>query len=171
MDGDKGVAKLLDVATGSWKGNNSEEVIAAYEEFLNWQVNYYRTYNFPYNFITGRSYAEEMSSTYTVEPSQEATGDITAEEMQEFVAELESEDIEEIKQELKNEGVIEDKEPEETIAVTAEEKEPGIWDDVFENLKKSWFTLGLLVVLVVAYLVVRFIRTRRAVDEMTDEGK
>ena len=111
-DIEHGVNEYVGSKTLGWNGNNCEEVIAAFEDFVEWQIEYYRIYNFPYNFITGKSYAEETHQDFGLEnaeseaqePVVESIGneaaDITEEEKNEILDELTNEEISEIKEEV-----------------------------------------------------------------------
>ena len=91
---DDGIDKYLDVqiVEKSFTGTNADEVIDAIREVAEWQAAFIRQYNYPYNFITGKSYAEETSfdpgSESTIESPEESVDiedlGLTAEEKKEI---------------------------------------------------------------------------------------
>lgn len=97
-----GVEDYCDLRCAAWKGNNVDEVKAAFRDLVEWQFAYIRENGYPYNFITGKSYAEEMGlSTEEVKESpKESTNEagLTDEEVEDILSELSDEEIEELKE-------------------------------------------------------------------------
>ena len=97
-----GVEDYCDLRCAAWKGNNADEVKAAFRDLVEWQFAYIRENGYPYNFITGKSYAEEMGlSTEEVKESpKESTNEagLTDEEVEDILSELSDEEIEELKE-------------------------------------------------------------------------
>ncbi len=125
--------------------NNKEEVIAAFEKVLHWQFDYIQATGGPYNFITGKSYAEEMG--LDAQPAVEEKEDKTAEE--EF-AEAQNE----IKKEYeKQEG----------------KKEKGIWDDTLDSLSGNLVTILILAVVLIALGVVIYIKKKNNYSDEVHE--
>ena len=101
--------------------NNESEVVAAYEELLQWQADYIAENGSPFNFINNRSYLEEMGVT-SVQTDNTDEEEITAEEQKEI-----DEAIDEIEKE--------------------ENEERGIWSDTLDILSSNLITILILVVL------------------------
>lgn len=93
-DDDDGIDKYMKYRVGEklFTGTNADEVLDAIREVAEWQAAFIRQYNYPYNFITGKSYAEETSfdpgSESTIENSEESVDiedlGLTAEEKKEI---------------------------------------------------------------------------------------
>lgn len=144
-NGDKGIENFMKNNYGSLAGNGVDDVKEALHELVLWQVDYYRAYNFPYNFVTGKSYAEE-----------------TALDLSGKTEEIVDEDL----------GITEEEEEEIIDAFKEEQKEQNsIWKNVLDMLLSRWFTLVLLAVAIVAWLIVRHIRKKSGIDEMSSDGK
>lgn len=97
------VGRYMNIYAALWDdGNNSDEVKAAFRDLVEWQFAYIRENGYPYNFITGKSYAEEMGlSTEEVKESpKESTNEagLTDEEVEDILSELSDEEIEELKE-------------------------------------------------------------------------
>lgn len=149
-NGDTGLDKYLTdyVGKNNYTGTNCDEVLQAIKDVAEWQGEFVRQYNYPYNFITGKSYAEERG-IYNSESEEETTEDLG----------LTSEEESEIKEALSDDTKQE------------HSKSFSIWKGVADELLKHWFSIIIAVVLVVAYLVVRHIRKKKAIDDMSADGK
>lgn len=139
----------LNIGTGAWTGTKSEELKEAYKNLVSYQVTYYDNYNYPYNFINDRSYADEIGITQKKETQKEEAQDLTDDEVKEL-----EEVVDEVKE---DEGIV--------------EKSADNWLNVFDKLKKSAFSIGLLAVVVIAYLIVRHKVKKKNFDDMSDDGK
>lgn len=137
-----------DIGTGSWTGTNGEELKEAYKNLVSYQVTYYNNYNFPYNFINDRSYVDEIGIS---QPQTEETKDLTDDEII---------DLEEVADEVLEE---------ESNSVTKESANN--WLYFFDSVKKATFSIGLLVALAIAYLIVHHKIKKKNLDEMSDDGK
>ena len=136
------------ICTSSWTGNGNEEIYNAYVEWLDYQIEYYRYYGYPYNFINDKSYAEETS---LFPSSSEENEEISSDELSdEEIAELE----EDINHDKNEDSVI--------------KKTKNNWVDVFEKLKGMWITLILIVVVGSAYFIVHKIRKSKNYDDMSN---
>ena len=139
--------------------NGLDEVNAAFQTLWDYQYEYCLEYGEPYNFIDGCSYSEmgfgisgsgvteseteeESAEVGTVEQKEAATEDVTEENTPETAA---------------------------TEADTESDKEEGLWDGVFEILSKDLFTLGLLLIAVIAFAVVIIRKRSKNVDDDTEE--
>lgn len=82
-------------------GNDKEKVVDALREIASWQMDYYRTNNSPYNFVTGKSYAEEtgLELNNNTTATNEQNTDVTNEEIKELEEALGSEAVAEIREE------------------------------------------------------------------------
>lgn len=142
--GDTGIEKYMTdyVAQRNFTGTNASEVIEAIRELAKWQVAFIQEHNYPYNFVTGKSYAEE---TKIETDSTQGT--------EEYVS---KEDVKEAQEALKDDVKTQSK---------------SLWQTVFDKISKHWFSIVLVVVFAVAYFVVHYIRKKKAVDDMTTDGK
>lgn len=122
-------------------GDRSEEVLAAYEKITKWQIDYIHATGGPYNFITGKTYAEEMGidpATLMEEKDEEiSAGEENAESKKEIQ-----------KEEKKQKDKKEDK------------PEKGIWDDTLDKLAGNLLTIVILALLSIALGVVVYIRKK-----------
>lgn len=81
--GEDGIKALEKNVTPNLNGVDSEKIIEAYDAIVRWQANYWNQYNFPYNFITRKSYADETGIS-TVEETEETT-EFTDKEIEEIL--------------------------------------------------------------------------------------
>lgn len=157
--GEKGIQRYLNdyVVVRMYTGTNSEEILSALTDLVNWQAEFILKYNYPYNFITGRSYADETRVITSADPvPQESVSEESTESEPEDLG-LTKEEEDEIREALEEDGIV--------------EETPGIWSNVGQALLDHWFSIMLAVILLIAYLVVRYIRKKKSVDEMTSDGK
>lgn len=129
----------LNIGTGAWTGTKSEELKEAYKKLVSYQVTYYDIYNYPYNFINDKSYADEVGI-----PQQENENDLSEDEIKdinEAIDELSPDEIKDI-----NEAVDEEKnvnEPDSNMR------------NGFSALNIIVISIGLLIVVAVIGLIVR----------------
>lgn len=134
------------IGTSAWTGEGNKEIYDAYCDFITYQIEYYRYYGYPYNFINDKSYSEETS----LFPS-----DSEESEESEILEDLSEEEKAEIEEEISLE--------EENVG----EKSADNWKPVLKKLKGSWITLIILGVVATAYFIVRKIRKSKNYDEMS----
>lgn len=139
-----------DIGMDSWTGTKGEELKEAYKNLVSYQVTYYNNYNYPYNFINDKSYADEIGVTQKEETKEEIQ-DLTDDDIK---------DLEEVADEI-------EKDEEEGVV----KKSANNWVNVLDRLKKSAFSIGLLAVVVIAYLIVRHNVKKKNFDDMSDDGK
>lgn len=140
------------VGVGMWTGNGSEELLNAYMTVVEYQLQYYEYYNFPYNFHNDKSYAQETSISNAEENAEEIV----------------SEDI--------SKDDFTDKEIKELENVAEEElglkeQSKGIWGEVLKKLKDSWLTFVILIVVLAGLFVVRKKIKDKNIDDMSESGK
>jgi len=144
-----GVEDYCKLRCAAWKGNNVDEVKAAFRDLVEWQFAYIREKGYPYNFITGKSYAEEMglATEEATDSSKETTNEagLTDEEVEDILSELSEEEIKEIKEEFAEES---DKDFETEIGASGEDSS----DQTTIGVEVS--PLIILVLLVVVVVVV-----------------
>lgn len=114
-------------ATLLWSGTNAEEVKDAYIELTRWQYAYIAKNGYPYNLVTGKSYAEE-SGMVSVETEKEASLSVDSEVQKELG--LTDDELDEIAEELQGET------------------------DLEESSKGRWFGVVILAVILAAILVI-----------------
>lgn len=128
-----------DIGTGAWTGTNGEELKEAYKNLVSYQVAYYEKYNYPYNFINDKSYADEVGI-----PQQENEKDLSEDEIKdinEAIDELSPDEIKDI-----NEAVDEEK--------NVNESDTNMHNG-FSTLNIIVISIGLLIVVAVIGLIVR----------------
>jgi hypothetical protein len=155
---------------GMWTGNGADELKSAYETFVRYQVIYFSYYNFPYNFIDDKSYAEETGLSSLVEESVNENGFTDSEQ-----AEI-NEIIEELGEETSagQEADITADSQNETVEDGGEsfgETSKSIWAQVGKKIADHWFSVVLLVILLAAWLIVRAVIKKKNMDEMSEDGK
>jgi hypothetical protein len=123
-----------------------EAVEDAYLTLAKWQYDYVQETGVPYNFISGRSYLEEVGEVPEVE-TQEKTDE---EELEEAAKEL-----------------LEDAD-EATKEETTEER--GVWSDTLEALSKNILTITIIIILCIAIMVVVWKRKRLNVSDNRDSN-
>lgn len=155
QNGSAGVERLIKNATGLWTGNDADKVKESYRALVEWQVEFMRSYGYPYNFIEGSTYADETKLEIPVSGEKQSE----SEEMKKD-SDFSEEELKEIK------DIVNEVKTEEKV-----EEEVGLWEDVLRLLKENILTIGLLAGLFVAWLVVRAIIKKRSIDEMTSDGK
>lgn len=106
-----------------------EAVEDAYLALAKWQYNYVQETGVPYNFISGRSYLEEVGEA----PEEETQEKTDEEELEEAAKELLEDADETTKEEV---------------------KEKGVWDDTLEALSKNILTITIIIILCIAVAVV-----------------
>lgn len=106
-----------------------EAVEDAYLTLAKWQYDYVQETGVPYNFISGRSYLEEVEEV----PGTEAPEKTNEEELEEAAREL-LEDADE--------------------ATKEETEERGIWSDTLEALSKHILTIAIIIILCIALAIV-----------------
>ena len=149
-------------------GNNAEVVKEAYMKLAAWQYEYVQANGYPFNFITNRSYVEEISgepiklkvpvgtllpaeSTMETEPGKTIPEEEAPSEKPVAPSVTPSKKVEE---------------PTETIEI----EEEGIWSDTLDALADSMLTILILIVLAGGLGVVIFIRKRKNVDSDNQGG-
>lgn len=159
-------------ATIMMNGNNAETVKEAYMKLAAWQYDYVQANGYPFNFITNRSYIEEISG----EPVslKSPVGAVTATEPTEAIEEAEGEGEGETPVETPVEPPVAapvlptTKMEEEAEIVEVEER--GIWADTLDALADSMLTILILIILAGGLGVVIFIRKRKNVDSDNQGG-
>lgn len=140
---------FLDSRINCMTGNNSEQVIAAYEELAMWQFNYINENGIPFNFINNRSYMEEINS------SDEAP--LRSEIIEKDESDLPDVDKKELVQESRD-----------TIEITndsnVEEESGGVWDDTINLISEKLVTIGILLLLLIATGIVIWKRKQLNID-------
>ena len=127
------------IGTGAWTGTNGEELKEAYKNLVSYQVAYYEKYNYPYNFINDKSYADEVGI-----PQQENEKDLSEDEIKdinEAIDELSPDEIKDFK-----EAVDEEK--------NVNESDSNMHNG-FSALNIIVISIGLLIVVAVIGLIVR----------------
>lgn len=122
---------------------NYEAVENAYLTLAKWQYDYVQETGVPYNFISGRSYLEEVGEVPETE-TQEKTDE---EELAEAAKEL-LEDADE--------------------ATKEEVEERGVWSDTLEALSKNILTIAIIIILCIAVAVVVWKRKRLNISDNKD---
>ena len=135
---------VMNVPIRLMNGNNKEAVIAAYEELAMWQYNYIKENGYPFNFISNRSYVEEVDASNQPLPSTDPTESSTSE-------------TEEIQEVIDNELTEEEKEE--------VQKEKTIWTDTLDILADNALTILVIIALGIGIAVVYFIKTRKNIDD------
>lgn len=133
---------IVDAAMKLVRGNNSDVVIAAYEKLMGWQWDYIRENGVPFNFIRNRNYIEELHAE---------DNDVT--EPQETQTETQEPTDATQDRNVQQDSVKAD----ETTEPVAEE-EKGIWSETMAILAKNSVTIIILAILVIAVLIVVYIR-------------
>lgn len=144
-NGQTGLNKYFSMVEGLWAGEGKDELVEVYENLMQYQIDYYNYYHFPYNFVTDKSYSEETGLTYQPEESVNENG----------FTESEQAEIDEV---TKKEG-----------GIAKESKET--WSPVFKTLLNHWLSLLLLVIAFVGLVIVRIIIKKKNVDDMSEDGK
>jgi len=120
-----------------------EPVEEAYLALAKWQYDYVQEMGVPYNFITGRSYLEEVGKT----PEPETEKKTDEEEIAEAAAELLEDADEDTKEDVKGNG---------------------IWDETLEALSRNMLTIIILVILCIAVAFV--VWKRKSLNISDDKG-
>lgn len=159
-------------ATIMMTGNNAEVVKEAYMKLAAWQYEYVQANGYPFNFITNRSYIEEISgepvalkapikTLLPTEPTDAAKGDTDTAE-----AEVPTEGP--VAPTAASQALPAAKVEETVKPIEVEEK--GIWTDTLDALADSMLTILILIVLAGGLGVVIFIRKRKNVDSDKQGG-
>jgi len=148
-----GVPQYIDDFCAIWSGNNIEEVKEAFASLLEWQFAYFRENNYPYNFITGKSYAEE-TGLLPVEEENQDSGTVDKEVQEELG--LTDEEVKEIEDALTEEEIKEikgatDKSKEEADKVEASAEEGSKW----------WLVIPVVLILGLAFLVMKYVSKKK----------
>lgn len=146
---------ITSLVTNMMTGNNSDVVKEAYLKLMDWQYDYISENGVPFNFINNRSYIEELSGTPTTEAESESEPESEYDSATEEIV-SEDEEIQEIIEELEQAGEL----PEELET----EEDSGVWSETLSLLAKNAVTIIVLAVLVVAVLIVIYIRKSKNVD-------
>ena len=120
-----------------------EAVEDAYLAIAKWQYDYVQKTGVPYNFISGRSYLEEVGEV----PKTETPEKTNEEELEEAARDL-LEDADETTKE--------------------ETEERGIWNDTLNALSKHIFTIAIIIILCVAVMVVVWKRKKLNINDDKD---
>lgn len=133
------------------EGNNREAVNAAFNKLWDWQYEYIKEHDEPYNFVENCSYTSMgfgVVGSGTKTPADEIG--------------LDESDKKEIEQEIKDEEV----------PLAGEPLEPqSTWGEVMDALSHSLLSIGILVVGVIGLIIVFFIKRRKNVDDMDIYGE
>jgi hypothetical protein len=167
-NGEAGYETYFKMVEGLWNGNGADELKNAYETFVRYQVIYFNYYNFPYNFVDDKSYAQETGISAIVGESVDENGFTDSEqaEIQEIIGELEGETSA-----GEEADITADSRNETTEDESFGEASKNIWAQVGEKIAEHWFSVVLLVILLVAWLIVRAVVKKKNIDEMSEDGK
>lgn len=130
------------------QGNNREVVNAAFEKLWDWQYEYIKEHDEPYNFIANCSYTD-MGFGVTGSGVEQTSND----------TELSKEEEKEIKEAIKE---IE-KEMEKD-----EKKEKSPWADVMDSLSHNLLSIGILIAALVGLGVVVIIKRKKNIDDTNE---
>ena len=135
---------VMNIPIQLMNGNNKETVIAAYEELAMWQYEYIKENGYPFNFISNRSYVDEIDTSSQTLPSTDPT-------------ESSKSETEEIQEVIDNELTPEEKEE--------VQKEKTIWTDTLDILADNALTILAIIALGIGVAVVYFIKSRKNIDD------
>lgn len=128
------------------EGNDREKVNAAFEKLWDWQYEYIKEHNEPYNFIANCSYSSMGFGVQGSGTQDNPTDDLglTEDEKNEILEVIEEADV-----------------PKET-----EPDSP--WEEVMDALSHSLLSIGILAAALIGLGVVLFIKHKKNVDEDTE---
>lgn len=136
-----------------WNGNKVDEVKAALTDLIRWQYAYIAENGYPYNLMSGKSYAEESGMVLedtgnqnegTVDSDVQEELGLTDEEVKEIEDALTEEEIKEIKEETGH-----------------SEEEPEKVETSAEEGSKWWLVIPVVLILGLAFPVMKYVSKKK----------
>lgn len=147
---------------------SQKKYMNAVEEFMTWQMGYFRQNGYPYDFVRGMSYAEEVLGEIGSNKPQEES--VTNNEIEEAMEVFENELSDEEKKQIVD-VAKENMEKESATEVEKKSEEKGKWSEVVDKLLSMKVTLIILAVLLVALAVITIVIKKKNIDDMSSDGK
>lgn len=156
-------------ATIMMNGNNAEVVKEAYMKLAEWQYDYVQEHGYPFNFITNRSYIEELTGE-PVKLKVPAETLVPPESEKETVGKQDSDEDKTVATRPVEPSAQPSNPPSGKEDVSTEAEARGIWSDTLDALADNMLTLLVLIVLAGALGLIIYIRKRKNIDSNNQGG-